>query len=75
MLAAEYILAQGNPRVVLCERGVRGFDTVTRNILDLSAVPAVRSRSHLPIIVDPSHGTGKGLLRPLDGPGRLRRGR
>ena len=64
MLAAEYILAQGNPRVVLCERGVRGFDSVTRNILDLSAVPAVRSRSHLPIIVDPSHGTGKASFVP-----------
>lgn len=64
MLAAEYILAQGNPRVVLCERGVRGFDSVTRNILDLSAVAAVRSRSHLPIIVDPSHGTGRASFVP-----------
>jgi 3-deoxy-7-phosphoheptulonate synthase len=58
MLAAEYILAQGNPNVVLCERGVRGFDSATRNILDMAAVPAVRARSHLPILVDPSHGTG-----------------
>jgi len=58
MMAAEYILAQGNPNVVLCERGVRGFDPTTRNTLDLAAVPAVRARSHLPIIVDPSHATG-----------------
>jgi 3-deoxy-7-phosphoheptulonate synthase len=58
LYAAEYILAQGNPKVVLCERGVRGFDTATRNILDLAAVPAVRERTHLPIIIDPSHGTG-----------------
>ena len=64
MLAAEYILAQGTPRVVLCERGVRGFDSVTRNILDLSAVPAVRARSHLPILVDPSHATGKAAFVP-----------
>jgi len=56
--AAEYILAQGNPNVVLCERGVRGFDPATRNLLDLSAIPAVQSRSHLPVIVDPSHATG-----------------
>ncbi len=59
LLAAEYVLAQGNPNVVLCERGVRGFDTATRNLLDLAAVPAVRARSHLPIVVDPSHATGK----------------
>lgn len=57
--AAEYVVAQGNPKVVLCERGIRGFDTATRNVLDLSAVPAVRERSHLPIIIDPSHATGK----------------
>jgi 3-deoxy-7-phosphoheptulonate synthase len=58
LLAAEYVLAQGNPNVVLCERGVRGFDPATRNLLDLSAVPVVRARSHLPVLVDPSHGTG-----------------
>jgi 3-deoxy-7-phosphoheptulonate synthase len=58
LLAAEYVLAQGNPRVVLCERGVRGFDPATRNLLDLSAVPVVRAKSHLPVVVDPSHGTG-----------------
>ncbi len=66
LMAAEYILTQGNPNVVLCERGVRGFDPATRNILDLAAVPAVRSRSHLPIIVDPSHGTGRStFVAPL----------
>src|SRR5690348_6859842 len=59
LMAAEYILAEGNYNVVLCERGVRTFTDHTRNTLDLSVVPAVRSLSHLPIIVDPSHGTGK----------------
>lgn len=58
LLSAEYILAEGNGRVVLCERGVRGFDTHTRNLLDLTAIPVVKSLSHLPIIADPSHGTG-----------------
>jgi len=58
LLAAEYILAEGNPNVILCERGVRSFDTHTRNLLDLSAIPVVKSLSHLPIIADPSHGTG-----------------
>ncbi len=56
--AAEYILAQGNANVVLCERGIRGFDSATRNQLDLAAVPALRARTHLPIIVDPAHATG-----------------
>jgi 3-deoxy-7-phosphoheptulonate synthase len=59
LLAAEYIMAEGNYNVVLCERGVRTFADHTRNTLDLSVVPAVQHRSHLPIIVDPSHGTGK----------------
>jgi 3-deoxy-7-phosphoheptulonate synthase len=59
LMAAEYILAEGNYNVVLCERGVRTFADHTRNTLDLSVVPAVQSLSHLPIIVDPSHGTGK----------------
>ncbi|MBW3553853.1 MAG: 3-deoxy-7-phosphoheptulonate synthase [Gemmatimonadetes bacterium] len=58
LLAAEYILSEGNPDVILCERGVRGFDTHTRNILDLTAIPVVHALSHLPIIADPSHGTG-----------------
>ncbi len=58
LLSAEYILAEGNPSVILCERGVRGFDEHTRNLLDLTAVPVVHALSHLPIIADPSHGTG-----------------
>lgn len=56
--AAEYIIAEGNPNVVLCERGIRTFETATRNTLDLSAVPVLRSKTHLPVIVDPSHSTG-----------------
>ncbi len=58
LLAAEYILNEGNPNVVLCERGIRTFETSTRNTLDLSAVPNIKKHSHLPVIVDPSHGTG-----------------
>lgn len=58
LLAAEYILSEGNPNVILCERGVRSFDTETRNLFDLTAIPVVQSLSHLPIIADPSHGTG-----------------
>ena len=58
LLSAEYILAEGNPEVILCERGVRSFDTHTRNLLDLTAIPVVQALSHLPIIADPSHGTG-----------------
>ncbi len=56
--ASEYIIAEGNPNVVLCERGIRTFETATRNTLDLSAVPVIKHKSHLPIIVDPSHATG-----------------
>ena len=56
--AAEYILSEGNPNVVLCERGIRTFETATRNTLDLAAVCVVKAKSHLPIIVDPSHATG-----------------
>lgn len=59
LLAAEYILAGGNNGVILCERGIRTFETATRNTLDLSAIPVLRQKTHLPIIVDPSHGTGK----------------
>lgn len=59
MMAAEYILAGGNPNVILCERGIRTFETHTRNTLDISAIPAVRELTHLPVIVDPSHATGK----------------
>jgi 3-deoxy-7-phosphoheptulonate synthase len=58
LLAAEYILAEGNAQVILCERGVRSFDSHTRNLLDLTAIPVVKTLSHLPIIADPSHGTG-----------------
>ena len=59
LLAAEYVLAEGNPSVILCERGIRTFTDFTRNTLDLSVVPAVERLSHLPIVVDPSHGTGR----------------
>jgi 3-deoxy-7-phosphoheptulonate synthase len=63
---AEYILSEGNKDVILCERGIRTFETYTRNTLDLSIVPAVKETTHLPIIVDPSHGTGKiSLIRPM----------
>jgi 3-deoxy-7-phosphoheptulonate synthase len=62
LMAAEYILKEGNPDVILCERGIRTFETATRNTLDLSVVPLVKRISHLPIIVDPSHGTGKRFL-------------
>jgi 3-deoxy-7-phosphoheptulonate synthase len=58
LMSAEYLLAEGNGKVILCERGVRGFDTHTRNLLDLTAIPVVQALSHLPIIADPSHGTG-----------------
>ena len=63
---AEYILNEGNPNVVLCERGIRTFETYTRNTLDLSAVPAIKELTHLPIIVDPTHGTGRtSLMVPM----------
>ena len=64
LLSAEYIIAQGNPNVILCERGIRTFETATRNTMDLNAVALVKRRSHLPIIADPSHGTGKWYLVP-----------
>jgi 3-deoxy-7-phosphoheptulonate synthase len=64
LLAAEYILNQGNEQVILCERGIRTFETSTRNTLDLSAVPMLKSLSHLPVIVDPSHGTGLRWMVP-----------
>jgi 3-deoxy-7-phosphoheptulonate synthase len=59
LMAAEYIISSGNPNVILCERGIRTFETYTRNTMDISAIPVVKKRSHLPIIADPSHGTGK----------------
>ena len=66
LLAAEYVMAGGNMQVVLCERGIRTFETYTRNTVDLNAVPAIHRLSHLPVIVDPSHGTGKWyLVTPL----------
>lgn len=65
LMAAEYILSEGNFQVVLCERGIRTYETATRNTLDISAIPLVKNLSHLPIIADPSHGTGK---RPLVAP-------
>jgi 3-deoxy-7-phosphoheptulonate synthase len=65
LAAAEYILAEGNTQVVLCERGIRTFEKATRNTLDLSVVPLVQEMSHLPIIVDPSHATGKRTLVPI----------
>jgi 3-deoxy-7-phosphoheptulonate synthase len=64
LLAAEYILAQGNEQVILCERGIRTFETYTRNTMDLSAIPIIEKVSHLPIIADPSHATGKWYLVP-----------
>jgi 3-deoxy-7-phosphoheptulonate synthase len=59
LMAAEYIMSGGNHRVILCERGIRTFETATRNTLDLSAVPVLKKLTHLPVIVDPSHGVGK----------------
>jgi 3-deoxy-7-phosphoheptulonate synthase len=66
LLAAEYVLAEGNEHVILCERGVRSFDTHTRNLLDLAAIPVVKALSHLPIVADPSHGTGlRAMVTPM----------
>ncbi|HEX2624279.1 MAG TPA: 3-deoxy-7-phosphoheptulonate synthase [Sphingomicrobium sp.] len=66
LLAAEYVLAAGNDQLILCERGIRTFETATRNTLDLSAVPVLKAKSHLPVVVDPSHGTGRrDLVAPM----------
>lgn len=66
LLAAEYIVDAGNPNVILCERGIRTFETATRNTLDLNAVAYLKEKTHLPVLVDPSHGTGvKSLINPL----------
>ena len=66
LMAAEYVLSSGNPNVILCERGIRTFEPLTRNTLDLSAVPVLRELTHLPIVIDPSHGTGqRSLVRPM----------
>ena len=65
-MSAEYIMAGGNPNVILCERGIRTFETATRNTLDLSAVPVLHNLTHLPVVVDPSHATGvASLVRPM----------
>lgn len=64
LLAAEYVLAQGNEQIILCERGIRTFETYTRNTMDISAIPIIEKVSHLPIIADPSHATGKWYLVP-----------
>lgn len=66
LMSAEYIMAGGNEQVILCERGVRTFENYTRNTLDLSAIPVIKKLSHLPIIIDPSHATGKSwMVEPL----------
>jgi 3-deoxy-7-phosphoheptulonate synthase len=66
LMSAEYVLSEGNPNVILCERGIRTFETATRNTLDLSAVPVVKKLSHLPVVVDPSHGVGlRHLVTPM----------
>ncbi len=64
LMSAEYIMSEGNERVILCERGIRTFETATRNTLDLSAVPLLHQMTHLPVVVDPSHATGKAALVP-----------
>ena len=64
LMSAEYVLAGGNPNVILCERGIRTFENYTRNTLDLSIIPAVKALSHLPVIIDPSHATGKASMVP-----------
>ncbi len=61
-MSAEYIMSEGNEQVILCERGIRSFETYTRNTLDLSAVPVLHELTHLPVVVDPSHATGKSKL-------------
>ena len=66
LMSAEYIMSEGNENVILCERGIRSYDSYTRNVLDLAAVPVLKGLTHLPIIVDPSHATGVSrLVRPM----------
>jgi 3-deoxy-7-phosphoheptulonate synthase len=66
LMSAEYIMSEGNENVILCERGIRTFETATRNTLDLSAVPVLKELSHLPVVIDPSHATGKrNLVLPM----------
>jgi 3-deoxy-7-phosphoheptulonate synthase len=64
LMAAEYVMAGGNDKIVLCERGIRGFDNFTRNILDIAIIPALKKKTHLPVIVDPSHATGYSWMVP-----------
>ncbi len=64
LMSAEYVVAHGNPDVILCERGIRTFETATRNTCDIAAIPALNELTHLPIILDPSHATGKRTLVP-----------
>jgi 3-deoxy-7-phosphoheptulonate synthase len=64
LMSAEYITAHGNPEVILCERGIRTFETATRNTCDISAIPVLNELTHLPVILDPSHATGKRSLVP-----------
>ena len=65
-MSAEYIMSEGNEQVILCERGIRSYDSYTRNVLDLAAVPVLKELTHLPIVVDPSHATGVSrLVRPM----------
>ncbi len=63
-MSAEYIVAHGNPNVILCERGIRTFETATRNTCDITAIPVLNELSHLPVVLDPSHATGKRSLVP-----------
>ncbi|MHB1328676.1 MAG: N-acetylneuraminate synthase family protein, partial [Gemmatimonadales bacterium] len=66
LLSAEYVMSEGNANVILCERGIRGADATTRNVFDLNVIPALKQLSHLPIMADPSHGTGRrNLVRPM----------
>ena len=66
LMSAEYVMASGNENVILCERGIRTFESYTRNTLDLAAIPVLRKMTHLPVIIDPSHATGKSwLVEPL----------
>jgi len=64
LMSAEYVISEGNKNVILCERGIKTFETATRNTLDLNAVPLIKKLTHLPVIVDPSHGTGEWDLVP-----------
>ena len=74
LLAAEYILAQGNSQVMICERGIRTFEKATRSTFDLNAIPVLKSLTHLPVIADPSHGTGRWDLVPPVSLGAVDRG-